>query len=88
MIILFPIYKVKKNNFCNRIDTPWGYNTMCLLEDDILCFYLIEISIHQLIKNIYDPEMSINKCLDGLFLCSIIDENKNHCFWRKRRWNN
>ena len=69
---------------------------MCLLEDNILCvvrtntkgFYLIEISTHQLIKNIYDPEMSINKCLDGLFLCSIIDENKNHCFWRKRRWNN
>ena len=69
---------------------------MCLLEDDILCvggtnvkgFYLIEISTHQLIKNIYDPEMSINKCLDGLFLCSIIDENQNHCFWRKIRWKN
>ena len=63
---------------------------MCLLEDDILCeggtnvkgFYLIEISTHQLIKNIRGPEriISINKCLDGLFLCSIIDDNQNDCF--------
>ena len=62
---------------------------MCLLEDDILCvrgtntkgFYLIQISTHQLIKHIRGPEriMSINKCLDGLFLCSIIDKNENHC---------
>ena len=61
---------------------------MCLLEDNILCvggtnvkgFYLIEISTHQLIKNILGPEriISINECLYGLFLCSIIDDNQNH----------
>ena len=58
---------------------------MCLLEDDILCvggkgFYLIKISTHQLIKNILGPItiFAINECLDGLFLCSIIDEKGNH----------
>ena len=61
---------------------------MCLLEDDLLCvggnnskgFYLIKISNHQLIKNIPGPKniYSIIECLDGLFLCSIIDENGNH----------
>ena len=42
-------------------------------------FYLIKISTHQLIKNIIGPTTiySINKCLDGLFLCSIIDEKGN-----------
>ena len=61
--------------------------SMCLLEKDLLCiggylkgFYLIKISTHQLIKNIIGPKyiFSINKCLDGLFLCSIIDEEGNH----------
>ena len=62
---------------------------MCLLENDILCvggknskgFYLIKISTHQLIKNIFGPKTiwSINECLDGLFLCSIIDEKGNDC---------
>ena len=62
---------------------------MCLLEDDILCvggknskgFYLIKISTHQLIKNILGPKTiyAINECLDGLFLCSIIDEKGNNC---------
>ena len=61
---------------------------MCLLENDVLCiggenskgFYLIKISTHQLIKNIIGPKYiySINECLDGLFLCSIIDEKGNH----------
>ena len=43
--------------------------------------YLIEISTHQLIKNIIEPEsiLSINECLDGLFLCSITDDNQNDC---------
>ena len=43
----------------NNIEIEWTYQTMCLLEDDILCiggnyskgFYLIKISTHQLIKN-------------------------------------
>ena len=62
---------------------------MCLLEDDILCvggvnskgFYLIKISTHQIIKNILGPKaiFAINECLDGLFLCSIIDEKWNPC---------
>ena len=61
---------------------------MCLLEDDILCvggsnskgFYLIKISTHQLIKNILGPKTiyAINECLDGLFLCSIKEENGNN----------
>ena len=61
---------------------------MCLLEDDILCvggvnlkgFYLIKISTHQHFKNIIGPitVWSIIKCLDGLFLCSIQDENGEH----------
>ena len=61
---------------------------MCLLENDLLCvggnnskgFYLIKISNHQLIKNIIGPQIiySINKCIDGLFLCSIVDEKGNN----------
>ena len=44
-------------------------------------FYLIEISTHQLIKNILGPKIiwSINKCLNGLFLCSIFDKKGDHC---------
>ena len=62
--------------------------TICILEDDILCvrgndskgFYLIKISTHQLIKNILGPNKiyAINECLDDLFLCSIIDEIGNN----------
>ena len=61
---------------------------MCKLDDDILCiggdnstgFYIIKISTHQLIKNIIGPKCvySIYECFDGLFLCSIINENVNH----------
>ena len=71
------------------IETPWIGKFMCLLENDLLCiggdnskgFYLIKISTHQLIKNIIGPKTiySINECLDGLFLCSIIDEKGNNC---------
>ena len=60
---------------------------MCKLDDDILCiggnnskgFYIIKISTHQLIKNIIGPKriFSIYECFDGLFLCSIINENGN-----------
>ena len=67
----------------NNIETYYGFKGMCLLEDDLLCvggynskgFYLIKISTHQLIKNILGPKniYSIIECLDGLFLCSIID---------------
>ena len=72
----------------NNIETPYGYKLMCLLEKDILCvggkssnsFYLIQISNHLLIKKIIGPKTvyCINKCLDGLLLCSIIDEKGNH----------
>ena len=62
---------------------------MYLLEKDLLCvigdnskgFYLIKINTHQLIKNIIGPQriFSINKCLDGLFLCLIKNEKGNDC---------
>jgi len=61
---------------------------MCLIDNDLLCvggkdskgFYLIKISSHQLIKNILGPKTiySIVQCVDGLFLCSIINENGNY----------
>ena len=73
----------------NNIETYYGFKTMCLLEDDILCvggydskgFYLIKISTHQLIKNIHGPKniFAINNCLDGLLLCSIFDIKDNNC---------
>ncbi len=66
----------------------YGFKSICLLENDILCvggneskgFYLIKISNHQLIKNIIGPKTvyCINKCLDGLLLCSIIDKEGNN----------
>ena len=72
----------------NNIETYWTLKTMCLLENDLLCvggkdskgFYLIKISSHQLIKNILGPKTiySIIECVDGLFLCSIINENGNY----------
>ena len=72
----------------NNIETEWVPQNLCLLEDDILCvggnnskgFYLIKISTHQVIKNILGPKTiySINECIDGLFLCSIIDDKDNH----------
>ncbi len=65
-----------------------GNYRMCIIEDDILCiggtskngFYLVKISTHQLIKTIPGPDsiISIFKCLDGLILCSIYDENKKN----------
>ena len=43
-------------------------------------FYLIKISTHQIIKNIVGPQIiySIYECIDGLFLCSIKNENGNY----------
>ena len=73
----------------NNIESSWSLKNMCLLEDDILCvgggnskgFYLIKISNHQFIKNIIGPKtiLSIIECLDGLFLCSIRDNNWINC---------
>ena len=72
----------------NNVESSWALKNMCLLEEDILCvggenskgFYLIKISNHQIIKNIIGPYMiySINKLWNNLFLCSIIDGNKNN----------
>ena len=74
--------------FIKNIESFWIFQTMCLLNNDILCvggdnskgFYLIQISTHHLIKIIFGPKriFSINKCLDGLILCSIIDKNGNN----------
>ena len=57
-------------------------------QDGLLCvggnnskgFYLINILNHQLIKNIIGPKdiYSIYECIDGLFLCSTINENGNN----------
>ena len=81
------------NNFTNistinNIESyGWPKRNLCKLNDDILCvgginskgFYLIKISTHQLLTNITGPNYiySIYKCFDGLFLCSIY-ENNNH----------
>ena len=60
---------------------------MSFLENDILCvggmkskiFYLIKISISQIIKIIGLKSIySINQYINWLFLCSIIDENGNY----------
>ena len=72
----------------NNIETLWPSGTLCMLDNDILCvggnnskgFYLIKISTHQIIKNILGPQIiySIYECFDGLFLCSIKNENGNY----------
>ena len=59
-----------------------------MIDKDLLCvggknskgFYLIKISTHQIIKNIVGPPIiySIYECIDGLFLCSIKNENGNY----------
>ena len=75
------------NNYTNisnisNIECSWPSRSLYKLDDDILCvggykgFYLIKISTHQLIKNIIGQSVySIYKCLDGLFLCSIYENN-------------
>ncbi len=70
------------------ISIEWTFYSICLIDNDLLCvggndskgFYLIKISSHQLIKNILGPKTiySIKECVDGLFLCSIINENGNY----------
>ena len=69
----------------NNIENHWSFRTLCMIKEDTLCvggdnskgFYLINISNHQLIKNILGPKIiySIYECFDGLFLSSI--KNKN-----------
>ena len=71
-----------------NIQTEWTCNLMCLIDKDLLCvggtnsngFYLIKITTHQLIKRIIGPKTiySIIECIDGLFLCSIVNENGNY----------
>ena len=72
----------------NNIEIIYGFKSIYLLENDILCvggseskgFYLIKISNHQLIKNIIGPKRiyCITKCMNGLLLCSIIDKEGNN----------
>ena len=72
----------------NNIEIEWTLKTLCLLDDDILCiggnnskgFYLVKISTHQIIKNITGPKIifSINECIDGLIVCSILDDKDNN----------
>ena len=71
----------------NNIESEWTFRTLCIIDVDLLCvggrnskgFYLIKISTHQIIKNILGPKTiySIYQCFDGLFLCSITNENGN-----------
>jgi len=73
----------------NNIETAWTLKNLCLIDNDILCvggrnskgYYMIKISSHKIIKYVVGVKtvFSINKCLDGLFLCSIEDENDNNC---------
>ena len=49
----------------NNIETNWTLRTLCIINENILCvggsnskgFYLINISNHQLIKNILGPQI-------------------------------
>ena len=81
------------NNYKNiktisNIETYYTVDNLCLVDYDILCvggynskgFYLIKISTHELLKTITGPQYiySIHECIDGLFLCSIYDENGYH----------
>ena len=68
----------------NILSFSYYFQNMCLLEDDLLCitgimskgFYLIKISLHQIIKNIISPYniISIIKSLNNIFLCSFFNE--------------
>ena len=81
----------------NNIETESSFRTLCILKEDILCaggknskgFYLINISNHQLIKNILGPQeiYSIYECFDGSLLCSIKNENGN-CALAKYNYEN
>ena len=72
----------------NNFKTHWLTNFLWLINEDILYiggikntgFYLIIISLHQVIKNIsgITQIFSIYKCLDGQILCSIVDEKGNN----------
>ena len=55
-------------------------NILCVAGDNSKGFFLISISDHQLIKKIKGPKCitSMSKCLNGLLLCSIIDEKDNN----------
>ncbi len=76
----------------NDIETDFGFQTMCLVEKDLLCiggtnskgFYLIQISSHQVINIILGLKYiySIYKCLNGDLLCAVIDENWNNTLVR------
>ena len=69
----------------NNIESYMYPKELCIIKEDLLCigginskgFYLINITNHQIIKNILGPQIifSIYKCFDGSFLCSI--KNKN-----------
>ena len=81
----------------NNVEVDWTSGTLCMLDNDILCvggnnskgFYLIKISNHQIIKNILGPQIiyCIYECYDGLFLCSIKNENGN-CALVKYKYEN
>ena len=81
----------------NNIETELTSGSLCKLNENILCvggknskgFYIINISNHQLTKNILGPQIiySIYECYDGLFLCSIQNE-KGNCAVVKYKYEN
>ena len=84
----FDTHNFKNISIINNIEMTWTLNSICLLNKNFLCvcginckgFYIIQISNHQLIKNIVGPKIiwSIIKCSDDLFLCSLIDKKDNN----------
>jgi len=81
----------------NNIEADWTSGTLCMIDNDILFvggmnskgFYLIKVSNHQIIKNIYGPKeiYCIYECYDGLILCSIRNKNGN-CALVKYKYEN
>lgn len=75
-------------NIIYNIDSSWNLNSMCLLNDELLCiggihsngFYLIQISTQTFIKQILGQKniISLFTCENNLILCVVEDEFKNN----------
>ncbi len=81
------IERYSNTNTLYNIDVSWNINSMCLLNDDLLCvagnnyngFYIIKISTHNILKKITGPKKIITlfKCVQNFILCVIEDKNEN-----------
>ena len=82
------------NNIIYNIEITWNLNSMCLLNDDLLCigginsngFYLIQVSTQTIIKKIVGPKniISLFKCEINTILCVVEDEFKNNNIFKFR----